>query len=51
MQLEGSKGARLGVLFSSSQDSDLSGLLLVKVFEITTASYRFVKSKLFWQHE
>lgn len=47
MQIEGSKGARLGVLFSSSQDSDLPGLLLVKVFEITTASYRFVKSKLF----
>lgn len=47
MQIEGSKGARLGVLYSSSQDSDLPGLLLVKVFEITTASYRFVSQNYF----
>ncbi|KAJ7002680.1 UDP-glucose:glycoprotein glucosyltransferase isoform X1 [Populus alba x Populus x berolinensis] len=49
--IEGSKGARLGVLFSSSQDSDLPGLLLVKVFEITTASYSHKKNVLsFLEH-
>ncbi|KAJ6389720.1 hypothetical protein OIU77_027940 [Salix suchowensis] len=46
--VEGSKGARLGVLFSSSQDSDLPGLLLVKVFEITTASYSHKKNVLYF---
>ncbi|CAK7357042.1 unnamed protein product [Dovyalis caffra] len=44
--IEGSKGARLGVLFSSNQDSDLPGLLLAKVFEITTASYSHKKNVL-----
>lgn len=36
----GSKGSRLGVLFSANQDTDLPGLLFVKVFEITASSYR-----------
>ncbi|XWS40030.1 hypothetical protein CRYUN_Cryun18bG0105000 [Craigia yunnanensis] len=38
----GSKGARVGVLFSASQDTDLPSLLLMKTFEITAASYSAV---------
>ena len=43
MQIEGSKGARVGVLFSVNQDADLCSLLFVNVFEITASSFRFVK--------
>lgn len=46
-QIGGTKGARVGVLFSASQDANLPSLLLVKTFEITAASYRFPKSKCF----
>lgn len=42
MQIEGSKRARVGVLFSVNSDAHLSGLLFVKVFEITASSFRFV---------
>ena len=35
MQIGGSKSARLGVLFSGSNDADLSSFLFVKAFEIT----------------
>lgn len=45
MQMEGSKGARLGVLFSANQDSGLPGLIFVKVFDITISFYRFVHCK------
>lgn len=43
MQIGGSKGARLGVLFSASQETDLSNLIFVKAFETTASTYRFVK--------
>lgn len=42
MQIEGSKRARVGVLFSVNSDAHLSSLLFVKVFEITASSFRFV---------
>ncbi|XVF67689.1 hypothetical protein PTKIN_Ptkin10aG0141700 [Pterospermum kingtungense] len=42
----GSKGARVGVLFSAGQDADLPSLLLVKTFEITAASYSYKKKVL-----
>ncbi|OMO74262.1 Glycosyl transferase, family 8 [Corchorus capsularis] len=42
----GSKGARVGVLFSASQHADLPSLLLVKTFEITAASYSHKKKAL-----
>ena len=48
-QTGGSKSARVGVLFSASQDADSSSILLVKTFEITAASYRFPKSKCFYR--
>uniref|UniRef100_A0A2N9ITC7 UDP-glucose:glycoprotein glucosyltransferase thioredoxin-like domain-containing protein n=1 Tax=Fagus sylvatica TaxID=28930 RepID=A0A2N9ITC7_FAGSY len=37
--IEGSKGARVGVLFSVNQDADLYSLLFVNVFEITASSF------------
>uniref|UniRef100_A0A2P2MAC6 Uncharacterized protein MANES_10G121900 n=1 Tax=Rhizophora mucronata TaxID=61149 RepID=A0A2P2MAC6_RHIMU len=37
--VEGSKVARLGVLFGGNQDADLHALLFVKVFQITASSY------------
>jgi hypothetical protein len=43
MQIEGSKRARVGVLFSVNSDAHLSSLLFVKVFEITASSFRFVQ--------
>lgn len=42
MQMEGSKGGRVGMLFSGYQDADVSRLLFVKAFEITASSYRFI---------
>jgi UDP-glucose:glycoprotein glucosyltransferase len=42
LQIEGSKDARVGLLFSGNQTTNLFSLLFVKVFEITTSSYRFV---------
>ncbi|XWS67943.1 hypothetical protein CRYUN_Cryun04dG0048000 [Craigia yunnanensis] len=42
----GSKSARVGVLFSASQDADLPSILLVKTFEITAASYSHKKKVL-----
>ncbi|XP_017970879.1 PREDICTED: UDP-glucose:glycoprotein glucosyltransferase isoform X1 [Theobroma cacao] len=42
----GTKGARVGVLFSASQDANLPSLLLVKTFEITAASYSHKKKVL-----
>ncbi|KAK8617673.1 hypothetical protein V6N13_080581 [Hibiscus sabdariffa] len=44
--IRGSKNARVGVLFTASQDTDLSSILLVKTFEITTASYSHKKKVL-----
>ena len=43
MQIEGSKRARVGMLFSVNSDAHLSSLLFVKVFEITASSFRFVQ--------
>ena len=43
MQIEGSKGARVGMLFSVNQDADLYSLRFVNVFEVTASSFRFVK--------
>ncbi|XVE93241.1 hypothetical protein REPUB_Repub01dG0173400 [Reevesia pubescens] len=42
----GSKSARVGVLFSASQDADLPSILFVKTFEITAASYSHKKKVL-----
>ncbi|KAL5787384.1 hypothetical protein ACOSP7_004333 [Xanthoceras sorbifolium] len=42
----GSKSARLGVLFSASDDADLSSLLFVKAFEITASTYSHKKKVL-----
>lgn len=42
LQREGSKEARIGFLFSANQSTDSFSLLFVKVFEITSSSYRFV---------
>jgi UDP-glucose:glycoprotein glucosyltransferase len=42
LQIEGSKDARVGLLFSGNQTTNLFSLLFAKVFEITTSSYRFV---------
>lgn len=42
----GSKSARVGLLFSASQDADLPSILLVKTFEITAASYSHKKKVL-----
>ncbi|XP_050878944.1 UDP-glucose:glycoprotein glucosyltransferase [Lathyrus oleraceus] len=39
--IEGSKDARVGLLFSGNHTTNLFSLLFVKVFEITTSSYRF----------
>ncbi|KAL4354673.1 hypothetical protein GQ457_06G002390 [Hibiscus cannabinus] len=44
--IRGSKSARVGVLFTASQDADLSSILLVKTFEITAASYSHKKKVL-----
>ncbi|GAV61148.1 Glyco_transf_8 domain-containing protein/UDP-g_GGTase domain-containing protein [Cephalotus follicularis] len=44
--IEGSKGARVGVLFSAHQDADLSRLFFVKVFEFTASSYSHKKNVL-----
>ncbi|KAK0591027.1 hypothetical protein LWI29_034667 [Acer saccharum] len=42
----GSKSARLGVLFSGSNDADLSSFLFVKAFEITVSTYSHKKKVL-----
>ncbi|MBA0788613.1 hypothetical protein Gotri_025715 [Gossypium trilobum] len=42
----GTKGARVGVLFSASQIADLPSLLLTRTFEITAASYSHKKKVL-----
>ncbi|XP_021901546.1 UDP-glucose:glycoprotein glucosyltransferase-like [Carica papaya] len=42
----GSKGARLGVLFSGGQNHDLNSLLFLKIFETTTSSYSHKKKVL-----
>ncbi|KAI4296235.1 hypothetical protein L6164_036209 [Bauhinia variegata] len=44
--MDGSKNARVGILFSGNQSADTSGLLFVKAFEITTSSYSHKKSVL-----
>ncbi|KAK8714348.1 hypothetical protein V6N13_149541 [Hibiscus sabdariffa] len=44
--IRGSKSARVGVLFTASQDADLSSILLLKIFEITAASYSHKKKVL-----
>ncbi|KAA3463503.1 UDP-glucose:glycoprotein glucosyltransferase-like [Gossypium australe] len=41
--VQGSKNARVGVLFTAGQDANLSNILLVKTFEITAASYSHKK--------
>ncbi|XP_054800106.1 UDP-glucose:glycoprotein glucosyltransferase isoform X1 [Prosopis cineraria] len=43
---EGSKSARVGVLFSANQSADLSSLHFVKAFEITASSYSHKKNVL-----
>ncbi|MBA0591745.1 hypothetical protein Gorai_008747, partial [Gossypium raimondii] len=45
-QIGGTKGARVGVLFSASQIADLPSLLLTRTFEITAASYSHKKKVL-----
>ncbi|XP_022726085.1 UDP-glucose:glycoprotein glucosyltransferase-like isoform X2 [Durio zibethinus] len=42
----GSKNARVGVLFSASEDANSPSILLVKTFEITVASYSHKKKVL-----
>lgn len=44
--IEGSKGARVGMLFSVNQDADLYSLLFVNVFEITASSFSHKKNVL-----
>ncbi|MBA0815114.1 hypothetical protein Gohar_020885 [Gossypium harknessii] len=44
--IQGSKNARVGVLFTAGQDANLSNILLVKTFEITAASYSHKKKVL-----
>ncbi|KAK7246869.1 hypothetical protein RIF29_41739 [Crotalaria pallida] len=44
--IEGSKDARVGILFSANQSADVFSLLFVKVFEITTSSYSHKKNVL-----
>ncbi|CAL1352591.1 unnamed protein product [Linum trigynum] len=44
--MEGSKVSRLGVLFTASQDVDLSSLLFVRAFEVTVSSYGHKKNAL-----
>ncbi|KAK8564297.1 hypothetical protein V6N12_036423 [Hibiscus sabdariffa] len=44
--IRGSKSARVGVLFTASQDADLFSILLVKTFEITAASFSHKKKVL-----
>jgi UDP-glucose:glycoprotein glucosyltransferase len=44
--IEGSKDARVGVLFSVNQDADLYSLLFVNVFEITASSFSHKKNVL-----
>ncbi|XP_045817511.1 UDP-glucose:glycoprotein glucosyltransferase-like isoform X2 [Trifolium pratense] len=44
--IEGSKDARVGLLFSGNQTTNLFSLLFVKVFEITTSSYSHKKNAL-----
>ncbi|GLT63971.1 hypothetical protein SLA2020_364930 [Shorea laevis] len=44
--IEGSKRARVGVLFSVNSDAHLSSLLFVKVFEITASSFSHKKNAL-----
>ncbi|XP_019425825.1 PREDICTED: UDP-glucose:glycoprotein glucosyltransferase-like [Lupinus angustifolius] len=44
--IDGSKDARVGLLFTASQSTDLSSLLFVKVFEISTSSYSHKKNIL-----
>ncbi|RDX75646.1 UDP-glucose:glycoprotein glucosyltransferase, partial [Mucuna pruriens] len=43
---EGSKDARIGLLFSANQSTDSFSLLFVKVFEITSSSYSHKKNVL-----
>ena len=47
MQIRGSKSARVGFLFTTSNHTSESSLLLAKVFEISASLHRFV---LFWWH-
>lgn len=42
----GSKGARLGVLFSASREADLPSIIFVKAFEITASTYSHKKKVL-----
>ncbi|KAL9448369.1 hypothetical protein AB3S75_015782 [Citrus x aurantiifolia] len=42
----GSKGARLGVLFSASREADLPSIIFVKAFEITASAYSHKKKVL-----
>ncbi|KAF3444470.1 hypothetical protein FNV43_RR14162 [Rhamnella rubrinervis] len=44
--MEGSKGGRVGVLFSGYHDADVARLLFVKAFEITASSYSHKKKVL-----
>ncbi|XP_012568016.1 UDP-glucose:glycoprotein glucosyltransferase [Cicer arietinum] len=44
--IEGSNDARVGLLFSGNQSTDLFSLLFVKVFEVTTSSYSHKKNAL-----
>ncbi|XP_027357768.1 UDP-glucose:glycoprotein glucosyltransferase isoform X2 [Abrus precatorius] len=44
--IEGSKDARVGLLFSANQSADSFSLLFVKVFEITLSSYSHKKNVL-----
>lgn len=46
VQIGGTKSSRLGVLFSVNPGPDLPSLFLMKIFEITASSYRFVKSPI-----
>lgn len=42
LQIEGSKNARVGLLFNANRSPNLFSLLFVKVFEITASLYRYL---------
>ncbi|KAL2460508.1 UDP-glucose:glycoprotein glucosyltransferase [Abeliophyllum distichum] len=44
--IDGSKNARIGVLFTANEDTNLPSLYFVKVFEITASSYSHKKGVL-----
>lgn len=48
--MRGSKSARVGFLFTTSNHTSESSLLLAKVFEISASSHRFVQFSVVMVH-